>query len=609
MLNVSRILVLQEEGDSSREFQMMVYDRPIEFDFRPSGRFGRGNELDLSQYCAIIAPVECAERQFLDSLGTDPKAGPMIFLYRGEPPLREAARWVAWTNPGSGNDDPALTDRLLSESLEYYSLASLYQQCLKIMTSQDDDKVLAQITDTFVHELGAESCVIWMVSPADPDEMMIASVRGAINIDREGSRFFLSQSDIAEPVLTGKPFLHSSCAYIPLIHQEKPIGLVKLGERLDRRPFEERDLYIARIISDYAASALKMVERLFRMEKISLRDPETRAYSAAFLEDYLEKERYKAGRFRRPLSVIFLVIDNFHFLMEKTRESLLVGALGGVVESVRKALRDSDLIARIEPNRFCIVLPETDAFGAVLAVRRLRKAIRDVSRIQFLGTEFKLQTLFLSATYPQEGRDFTELLQVVEEKYGRLQKSPLHRLHLMEKTFWDAFDILVGKPAYYDQIRKGEDVPYFSRIRKDLGRSGHFSLPRESFLRMIEAIAQDVVSAPAERGLVIAAGPTPEIYKQIFLSFGPDPPTGRNIYIVGQAGSTRFDARNLLYVTTEDERLRDREFIFYLKENGAYGLFATNRHDEVCGFNTADEWLVEAMMEKVQDMYLLQGNF
>jgi hypothetical protein len=29
----------------------------------------------------------------------------------------------------------------------------------------------------------------------------------------------------------------------------------------------------------------------------------------------------------------------------------------------------------------------------------------------------------------------------------------------------------------------------------------------------------------------------------------------------------------------------------------------------VCGFNTADEWLVEAMMEKVQDMYLLQGSF
>jgi diguanylate cyclase (GGDEF)-like protein len=609
MVDVSRILVLQEEGDSPREFQMMVYGRPIEFDFVPASRLARGDGFDHSGYLAIIAPVEFSERRFLDSIGAENGKGPMIFLYRGDPPLREAARWVAWTHPVAEGEDPALTERLLSESLEYYSLASLYQQCLKIMTSQDDDKVLAQITDTFVHELGAESCVIWMVSPSDPDELMIASVRGAINIDREGSRFFLSQSDVAEPVWSGKPFLHANAVYIPLVHQEKPVGIVKLGERLDRRPYAEHDLYVARIIADYAASALKTVERLFRMDKVSLRDPETRAYSAAFLEDYLEKERYKAGRFRRPLSVIFLVIDNFHFLMEKTRESLVVGSLGGVVEAIRKALRDSDLIARIEPNRFCIVLPETDAFGAVLTVRRLRKAIRDKCRIQYLGTEYKLQTMFLTATYPQEGRDFSELLQVVEEKYTRLQKSPLNRLHLMEKPFWDGFDILVGKLAFYDQLARGEEVPYFARIRKDLGRSGHFTLPRDSYLRMVEAVAQDVVSSPGERGLVVAAGPTPEIYKQIFLSFGNDPPAGRNIYIVGQAGSTRFDARNLLYVTAEDERLRDREFVFYLKDNGAYGIFATARQDSVCGFNTADEWVVEAMMEKVQDMYLLQGNF
>jgi len=64
-----------------------------------------------------------------------------------------------------------------------------------------------------------------------------------------------------------------------------------------------------------------------------------------------------------------------------------------------------------------------------------------------------------------------------------------------------------------------------------------------------------------------------------------------------------------LYVNTEDEQLRDRELVLFLKENGAYGLFATDREDEVCGFNTADEWLVDSMMEKVQETYRLQGNF
>jgi hypothetical protein len=49
--------------------------------------------------------------------------------------------------------------------------------------------------------------------------------------------------------------------------------------------------------------------------------------------------------------------------------------------------------------------------------------------------------------------------------------------------------------------------------------------------------------------------------------------------------------------------------ILYLKGNGAYGLFGTDRGAEVEGFNTADEWLVEAMIEKIQEMYLLQRTF
>jgi hypothetical protein len=109
--------------------------------------------------------------------------------------------------------------------------------------------------------------------------------------------------------------------------------------------------------------------------------------------------------------------------------------------------------------------------------------------------------------------------------------------------------------------------------------------------------------------VVVVAGPTPEIYKQVFLSFQTGAPSNRNVFIVGQAGHTRFDAKNILYVSAEDDLLKDREVVLYLKENGAYGLLGTDRGGEVEGFNTADEWLVEAMLEKFQEMFLLQRNF
>jgi len=128
-------------------------------------------------------------------------------------------------------------------------------------------------------------------------------------------------------------------------------------------------------------------------------------------------------------------------------------------------------------------------------------------------------------------------------------------------------------------------------------------------MRILEAVAQDVAVNPEDRGLVIVAGPTPEIYKQIFLSFEASIPSHRNVYVVGQSGSTRFDSKYLMYVATEDELLKDREFVLCLKDGGAYGFFCADRGTEVEGFNTADESLVEAMMEKAQELFQLQGNF
>ncbi|TFG59855.1 MAG: diguanylate cyclase, partial [Deltaproteobacteria bacterium] len=390
-MDVARIMVVQENTETTRDLRLVTSQHPIEFSFCTFDQVVRG-EADLSSCVAIVATLDCDHKALVESLRKGPDEGPPLFLFRSEPPLQEIARWITLARTQEGPDS-AVTVRLLSESTEYYSLASLYQQCLKIMACQDEEKLLTHIADTFSHELGAESCVIWLASPLDPDEMMIASVRGLISIDREGSKFFLSQTGWADATVKGKPFLYpfpehegvetprdaagGANLYIPLLHREKPIGLVKLVSRTDRKPFSERDIYVASIIAGYAASARKNATRLAKMEQVSLRDEETQAYSPGFLSDYFEKESYKSGRFRRPLSVVFMIIDNVSRLVEQTSETLVAGAIADMVDAVRKALRDSDLIARVESNRFCVVLPETDHFGSVLAARRLRKAVRE----------------------------------------------------------------------------------------------------------------------------------------------------------------------------------------------------------------------------------------
>jgi len=606
-----RILVLQENEEGNKELRFTVPGRTVEFVYRSPADQSSWESL-VSSSSAVAVTIESATPDLMSAISAAEGWNGIVFMHGGgEPPLHAMARWVFWETTEREELKGPTESQLLSENLEYFSVASLYQKCLQMMSSPDEEHLLSQIADTFTSELSAGSCVVWLTDAEEPDEMMIASARGSIGIDAEGSRFHLSQSGIAESVWRGTPFQAEtdSNIYVPFMRQERVIGLAKLGERKDRKPYSQRDLQSAQIIADYAASALNTVTRLGRIDKVPMRDPETGIHTAAFLCDYFEKERNKAARFRRPLSVLFLKLENWSFLMEQTRESVLSGVLVTVVENMLKALRDSDLMVRQDANSFCIVLPETDAYGALLVVRRLRRAIREKSRFQFLGTEFSIQPLFMSATYPKDGRAFSDLLHIAEERQVRRQKSPLHRLRIAEYAFWDAFDILVGKEEHYELLRKGEDVSYFQKIRRDLGRNGYFSMARGNYLRIIESIAQDSSACGTDRGIVIVAGSTPETYRQVFLSFRKDTTANRNVYIVGHGGNTRFDAKSLLYISAEDDLLKDREVILYLKGSVAYGLLGIDRGGEVEGFNTSDEWLVESMIEKFQEMYLLQRTF
>ncbi len=614
-----RILVVTEDAEPSRSLRLTAHRQPVEFEFLPPDAIRNAPEL-LVPFAAVVSTLDPDSRDLFEGVRAAGGSVPPVLLFPGPLPYPEIARWAAWSRggePGNGG----LAERLLAESVEYFTLASLYQQCLRILSAPDGESVLGQAADTFTHGLSAENCVLWLASPGDPDDFRIASVRGMIGIGREGSRFSLSRAPWAEEFWKGAPFLlpepedpepgseasPPASLLVPLLHREHPVGLAKLGPRTDRAPYSGRDLFLARIIGEYAATGWRNASRIQRLEKISLRDSDTRAYSAAFLADYFEKERFRAGRFRRPLSVIFLVAENLSWIVSQTRESLAAASIHDVLEALRKALRDSDLVARLDGNRFCVVLPETDHFGSLLAARRLRKAVREKVRIPHLGNEYLLELFFLPATFPGDGKDLDSLWGTAEERYRRQRSSPWRKLRLEGKTFWSAFDTLVGTAEDHDRLLRGEPVPHFSRIRRDHGRNVHFRLPRETYLRVIESVAQDAASLGGNRGMVLAGGPRPEIYKQIFHSFAKEENGQPSVYVVGPAGSTRFDSRNLLYVAADDDRLRESEFLFLLKEDGSYGLFGSPRGEEFAGFNTSDEVLVGLLIDMAQEEYHLQG--
>src|SRR6185369_8994793 len=112
---------------------------------------------------------------------------------------------------------------------------------------------------------------------------------------------------------------------------------------------------------------------LEEIRSLSLVDPVTGTYNRKFMDDRISNEIRRAYRYQHPLALILLSINNFKQISETcgyySGDVVLKECADCLVEAVRK---DVDWLVRYGGEEFLVVLPETDAAGAMIVAKRLR---------------------------------------------------------------------------------------------------------------------------------------------------------------------------------------------------------------------------------------------
>ncbi len=152
----------------------------------------------------------------------------------------------------------------------------------------------------------------------------------------------------------------------------------------------------ARRIIDLERSLKKSLEEI---KALSIKDPLTGAYNRRYLDDCLNHEVKRAYRFRRPISILMMDMDNFKYVNDNYGHSVGDLVLKGVYEALAKNIRDEvDWIARYGGEEFVIVLPETPPEGMMVVAERLRQVISSF-RIHHEGMELCVTASFGAASH------------------------------------------------------------------------------------------------------------------------------------------------------------------------------------------------------------------
>jgi len=159
---------------------------------------------------------------------------------------------------------------------------------------------------------------------------------------------------------------------VPLKIKDRVTGVINGTNKLEQDSFSEEDQRLLEALAQQAAMAVEHA----RLYELAITDGLTKLFIHRYFQARLEEEIVRAKRYHTACSLILFDIDHFKKFNDTYGHQQGDIVLIEVAKLMKLTVRDTvDIPARYGGEEFVIILPETDAKGALLVAERLRKTI------------------------------------------------------------------------------------------------------------------------------------------------------------------------------------------------------------------------------------------
>lgn len=158
------------------------------------------------------------------------------------------------------------------------------------------------------------------------------------------------------------------------------------------------------------------LEALVRqLQELAVTDYLTGLYSHRYFHDRLEEELVRAQRYRRPMALMLLDIDDFKLVNERFGYSAGDEVLREVARRLRAECRAIDIPCRVGGEEIAIILPETYSTAGGHLAERVRAAMEN----EPFETVGRITCSLGVAGYPSDATDRDDLLTKVSIALSR----------------------------------------------------------------------------------------------------------------------------------------------------------------------------------------------
>ena len=161
------------------------------------------------------------------------------------------------------------------------------------------------------------------------------------------------------------------CAAYPITLDKKLFGILFL------MGLEAQDNFMLSILIESFITEMQRLKLYNQVQTLAITDGLTHVYVRRHLMERLEGEVDRCRRFG--IKLTFLMIDVDYFKRFNDEYGHLVGdeVLKQVAETIKRNIREVDLVGRYGGEEFGVLLIETDDQGALLVAERIRRSIAE----------------------------------------------------------------------------------------------------------------------------------------------------------------------------------------------------------------------------------------
>ena len=499
-------------------------------------------------------------------------------------------------------------ERLDAEARSSRLRTATYARCAAFIAETDRTIIAERILGACAQELPLASGALYL--PAFLGSRSFP--RAATHQGGAGLPSALDQAALDDFDPTEVVGLRNGCVQIAFLGPSELAGAAILRPE---RGLTEEQVQALTIIASLGTASLEAARKVDAIARTGIKDPETSAYTFAYFGDVAGREIDRAARHGRRFSLVTLTMEGMTELGEVQPEAQRQ-ARRMLTDAVLAAVRDSDVVARVDDDELYLLLPETALLGVLGARHRIENrfaAQKDLHGIlaEHLPELGPPALTFGAAVYPFDGTDLGTLLRRSRQRGEQSRRGPWRRLGLSGRPLFDALDTLMGTEDDV-VVRPDGRVSLHGDLTAAHDEGAHHAvLPASILPRLARYLIADARRAGVA-GVIYAAGDD-RMGEALIEEMAED---GAHSLVRGwvlcAAESHAPTLAGPRTLAVPGEHLADRVLLLALTELGGYVLSARHLRSRRLGeptmlvYHASDLDMADGLVSALQRMYHLQ---